>query len=428
MATSLFQSIFHPSEIVALIQYKFLKSSPIHVIPPEQKAKIRCYEFLNKTSRSFAAVIQELDDEIKDAVCIFYLVLRGLDTIEDDMSIPIEKKEPLLRDFHKTIYKKGWTFDENGPDEKDRQLLVEFDVVIEEFLGLRKKFQNVIADIADKMGNGMADYAKDAAYNKYGVMTNKDFDLYCHYVAGLVGIGLSSLFSTSGLEKPELAKETELSNLMGLFLQKTNIIRDYLEDLLVNRRFWPKEIWTKYVDDLADFRKPGYEKKAVDCLSTMILNALQHAPECLTYMNKIQNKSIFSFCAIPQVMAIATLALLFKNYNVYHSVVKIRKGETVKLILKCTNIYEVANIFRYYSKVIIQKNDSKDPNFMKISVACGKIEQWCQTNLPDIDSYSSSQQDNNDIVIFLIGFILSAFAAYLLYYKKYYSIFWEGPS
>jgi farnesyl-diphosphate farnesyltransferase len=118
---------------------------------------------------------------------------------------------------------------------------------------------------------------------------------------------------------------------MGLFLQKTNIIRDYLEDLLVNRRFWPKEIWTKYVDDLADFRKPGYEKKAVDCLSTMILNALQHAPECLTYMNKIQNKSIFSFCAIPQVMAIATLALLFKNYNVYHSVVKIRKGETVKV-------------------------------------------------------------------------------------------------
>jgi farnesyl-diphosphate farnesyltransferase len=60
------------------------------------------------------------------------------------------------------------------------------------------------------MGNGMADYAKDAAHNKYGVMTNKDFDLYCHYVAGLVGIGLTSLFSTSGLEKPELAKETDL--------------------------------------------------------------------------------------------------------------------------------------------------------------------------------------------------------------------------
>lgn len=41
----------------------------------------RCYELLNMTSRSFAAVIQALDDELRPAVCIFYLVLRGLDTI-----------------------------------------------------------------------------------------------------------------------------------------------------------------------------------------------------------------------------------------------------------------------------------------------------------------------------------------------------------
>ena len=32
------------------------------------------------------------------------------------------------------------------------------------------------------------------------VHTSKDWDLYCHYVAGLVGIGLSGLFSASGLE------------------------------------------------------------------------------------------------------------------------------------------------------------------------------------------------------------------------------------
>ncbi len=36
---------------------------------------------LVKTSRSFALVIQELGDELRVAVCIFYLVLRALDTI-----------------------------------------------------------------------------------------------------------------------------------------------------------------------------------------------------------------------------------------------------------------------------------------------------------------------------------------------------------
>ena len=43
---------------------------------------------------------------------------------------------------------------------------------------------------------------------------------------------------------------------MGLFLQKTNIIRDYREDLDDKRRFWPKEVWSKYADDLSDFADP----------------------------------------------------------------------------------------------------------------------------------------------------------------------------
>ena len=65
-------------------------------------------------------------------VCLFYLVLRGLDTIEDDMTLPDEKKQPVLRQFHKLAVEPAWTFDECGPNEKDRQLLVEWTVVSEE--------------------------------------------------------------------------------------------------------------------------------------------------------------------------------------------------------------------------------------------------------------------------------------------------------
>ena len=55
-------------------------------------------------------------------------------------------------------------------------------------------------------------------------------------------MGLSRLFSASGLEAAEVGKDDRLSNSMGLFLQKTNIIRDYLEDVLQERHFWPKEV------------------------------------------------------------------------------------------------------------------------------------------------------------------------------------------
>ena len=68
---------------------------------------------------------------------MYYLVLRGLDTIEDDMTLPDEKKQPLLRNFHEHTVTPGWTFTENGPNEADRQLLVEYDNVVTE-LGMLK--------------------------------------------------------------------------------------------------------------------------------------------------------------------------------------------------------------------------------------------------------------------------------------------------
>ena len=43
---------------------------------------------------------------------------------------------------------------------------------------------------------------------------------------------------------------------MGLFLQKTNILRDYLEDYVDGRAFWPASVWKTYAknDDLGYFR------------------------------------------------------------------------------------------------------------------------------------------------------------------------------
>jgi farnesyl-diphosphate farnesyltransferase len=60
-----------------------------------------------------------------------------LDTVEDDMTIPDEIKQPILRSFHIHTVTPGWTFDGCGPNEKDRQLLVEYDVVVEELNRLK---------------------------------------------------------------------------------------------------------------------------------------------------------------------------------------------------------------------------------------------------------------------------------------------------
>lgn len=177
----------------------------------------------------------------------------------------------------------------------------------------------------------MARFARLAHDNAgvHSVETLEDFDLYCHYVAGLVGEGLSRLFANSGKESPELGRQLVLSNSMGLFLQKTNILRDFREDVDDGRMFWPKAIWGRYATHPSELTLPQNSKKARWALSEMTLDALQHATDVLDYLSLLRNQSIFNFCAIPQVMAIATLDACFGNLDVFQTNVKIRRSLTV---------------------------------------------------------------------------------------------------
>lgn len=313
-----------------------------------------CYAYLNQTSRSFAAVIQALDGELRHAVCIFYLVLRALDTVEDDMTIPLEQKVPLLHDFHTFLYQPDWCFTESK--EKDRRVLEDFPTISVEFRNLGQEYRDVISDICHRMGVGMAEFLE----KKVGSM--KEWDRYCHYVAGLVGIGLSRLFSASQLEDPDVGRDTELANSMGLFLQKTNIIRDYLEDQRDGRAFWPQEAWSQFTSRLEDFAQPQNLSSALSCLNLLVTDALRHVPDVLAYLSRLRNQSVFNFCAIPQVMAIATLSACYNNPLVFQGVVKIRKGQAATLMMQATNMSAVQSIITQYSQEILQKVSITDPS------------------------------------------------------------------
>ncbi len=210
--------------------------------------------------------------------------------------------------------------------------MANFGIVVRVFLGLEKPFQDAIATITRRMGEGMAKYVQEDVsalgareQQRVGaaragltgrlvregadrvmltcvmltcavqVVTVQQYDEYCFFVAGLVGVGLSQLFgeasgrrrawatfahtptlpplaptqcargvrrlprggqlarwrcaqrlqqrplppsllapptsipaAESGLESEAYLHAEELSTHMGLLLQKTNIIRDYL--------------------------------------------------------------------------------------------------------------------------------------------------------------------------------------------------------
>jgi len=149
------------------------------------------------------------------------------------------------------------------------------------------------------MGEGMAIYAGRNLLE--GTHDIQDYNMYCHYVAGLVGEGLSKLFTRSGYESPNVeAAAKTLGNTMGLFLQKTNISRDFLEDLRDGRAFYPQEIWKKYSKSgkLAELAEAKATERGVLCVNHMVTDALECIPECLDYMDLLKTPEIFRFCAI----------------------------------------------------------------------------------------------------------------------------------
>lgn len=349
----------HLDEVYAMFQMATNKS-----LRPQLKSTLLdkdLWRHLDRTSRSFAMVIRMLPNPYaSDSVCVFYLLLRALDTVEDDMDLSkfesfrlnkqetaLQAKVRLLQDFH-LVLDDDAKANAKFPLEQllhsdigaaaERELLQAMPLLIDAYRG---KIQqgDVIRDICKEMGHGMAEYVvRDM---QLGTRDEQDYDRYCHIVAGLVGKGLTKIFVRTAGESAAQIDEFDLWNSMGLILQRTNITRDVCEDAAENRSWWPQTIWrcNGQYDELKSVRD-------LRVLNSMVNNALELVPKATEYLNRLQNPSVFAFCAVPQIMSVATLCECYANPLAYTGVVKIRTGQSAKLMMSLivteqTDIHEL---------------------------------------------------------------------------------------
>lgn len=412
--------ITRPIEVIAALRLKYggvLKNN----ITTKDDDVLFCDKMLGKVSRSFAAVIRQLPQDMGMDICIFYLVLRALDTVEDDMTAykgeEHKKKAELINFGAVRLNDPKMSLDGVGEGD-ERLLLKEFGKVVRVYKSLPKASQDVIRDITDKMGAGMAEYV--SADLAQGTVDQAAYDRYCHKVAGLVGEGLTRLFVARGYESDELAGQGErvwpfcadprkhpkncgLANSMGLFLQKANIIRDYLEDYVDGRAFWPQSVWRKHskTQDLGEFARPtahsagsrlpmkgsasrivgkGVGEQALTCLNELVADALELVPDCLEYLRRTKTPGVYVFCAIPQLMAMATLCECVDNPKLFTGVVKIRKGLTCRLIQACVDGEESVHWwFEHLAAELLQRvktghcAGADAPQGARLAAACARI-------------------------------------------------------
>jgi len=278
-------------------------------------------------------------------------------------SLLLNQKKTELIKFHTHLDEgKKWNIKGFGeiPDEID--LLERFEHIIAVFTTLKPSYRAIISDVAKKMGAGMAEFLEKP------VVTLKDYELYCWYVAGLVGEGLSKLFVASGREQKSV-ENYELYRSMGLFLQEVNITRDFHEDINVlpaPRMFYNKDIWGKHGTALMDFLKPENINPAVTCLNEMVTDAMQHVPDVLKYLALLKDPHIFNFCAIPQVMAIATLLEVYNNPCVFRGEVKIRRSLALSIAFSSKNMDDIYRQFKTFAEEFQREVPSDDPQAQRL--------------------------------------------------------------
>ena len=136
-----------------------------------------------KVSRSFSMVIRQLPDSLYLDVLIFYLVLRALDTVEDDMNLDndlfkndVANKVKALQDFY-VVFLGDEACSVSGVGEGDEEhVLTKFGVVARVLNTLPAGSKSVIVDITKRMGAGMAEFvAKDLGQ---GSTTVAEYDRY----------------------------------------------------------------------------------------------------------------------------------------------------------------------------------------------------------------------------------------------------------
>lgn len=343
-----------------------------------------CFKMLHHVSLSFAIVIEKLEEPLRTTVCVFYLILRALDTIEDDTTMEQSSKLEALKVFPTYLDQlnqmpssvgigHGMKFSCHNSNKHYIELIGNFDKVLSVFgqctTAAEKK---IIRDVVDEMVIGMIKYLNAS------IDTMAEYNEYCYYVAGLVGVGLTKLCQSNCVLDNDLQR---LAISTGTFLQKVNILGDIYEDMSqsTERCFYPKEVWGNYVKNYRDLIDRNCLPQAIGCLNFLINDAFQHLPDSIEYLSLISRKSTFKFVAIPKVMAVGTLEKMFNNPAVFNSNVKLASAESCKILENVEDLTSCLKIMKSYLVKLSTRIDSLN--------LFSETKNWILESLKFVDDY-----------------------------------------
>ncbi len=320
---------------------------------------------LQGVSRTFALTIPQLPETLRCIIGNAYLLCRITDTIEDDNALTIEQTRQLSGMFAEVVCG-------NASAEEFSQILhpllseqtipAEHDLIknTPAVIRITHSFNPVQRKALERcvriMAHGMADYQETESLE--GLKDLSAMNLYCYYVAGVVGEMLTELFCDYSEEinahKPALMK---LAVSFGQGLQMTNILKDIWDDRERGACWLPQDIFLKNGFDLRKLHPGMSDTKFQAGLAELLGVAKGHLLNALVYTSLIppHEKGIRRFCLWAIGMAILTLNKINQHRNFSAGAqVKISR-RSVKATIVTTSLFASHNwilelLFKYTSR------------------------------------------------------------------------------
>jgi phytoene synthase len=186
-----------------------------HAVAPAQ-VLAECRQILEQNSQSFALAARLLPETTRDRAAALYAYCRRVDDAID--ACPAEQRPGALSRLRvelDAIYRGEQVTD---PAQRGFQALV------------------AVCDIPERYPRELIEgMAMDVRGARYATLT--ELLLYCHRVAGVVGLMICHVFGVR--RDAALVQAAQL----GLAMQLTNICRDVAEDYALGRIYLPRSMW-----------------------------------------------------------------------------------------------------------------------------------------------------------------------------------------
>ncbi len=299
-------------------------------------------------SRTFALTIPQLPAGLRDVVANAYLLCRIADVIEDNAVLPAAEKQTFHDRFVAVV--EGRTPSEalsrdlaphlsaeTPPAERD--LIANIGRVVALTRSYRPCSYTAIARCLRIMCHGMPEFQR--RIQPSGLVDVAELDLYCYYVAGVVGEMLTELFCDYS---PRINRQREtlmaLAPSFGQGLQMTNILKDVWKDRTRGACWLPRDIFNAAGCDLGSIADGHHEQAFSAGMKQLIAIAHSHLQDGLNYTLRIpaEETGIRQFCLWALGMAVMSLRKVHRNPAlVAGAQVKISR-KTVKATIVITNM------------------------------------------------------------------------------------------